>query len=170
MTMRISKNKIGLFFSIFGSLFTILIYFISFHFSYENIAVSGVLKKFQEPIITVSGTLHSKLFPGPPEYSCIENGDRKDYCWVLELDKPSFLLALNTPINELSLELSDILKRSDANQVIVILEKNMKNFSPEYENKNVIIQGHLFHAHTAHHYTPMLIQAKQILKLNYEFF
>ena len=115
-----------------------------------------------EPLITLTGKLGLKQFPGPPEYSSIEDGDRADYCWILELDKASFLLALNTPVKELNLDVKDILKWSNPSEVMLVLDKEKESFCRDLEHQQVCVNGHLFHAHTAHHYTPMLLDVKNV--------
>jgi len=116
-----------------------------------------------EPSITLRGKLRLKLFPGPPEYGSIEEGDRADYVWTVELDESSFLFALNAPENELSLDLADIIKREDAHDLILCLDENLEGTCEKYKDQDVIVRGILFHAHTAHHYTPLLIDLKNIL-------
>lgn len=116
-----------------------------------------------EPSITLKGKLRLKLFPGPPEYGSIEEGDRADYVWIVELDDPSFLIALNAPENELSLDLADIAEREDAHDLILCVRERLERACEEYKDQNVIVRGILFHAHTAHHYTPLLIDLKDIL-------
>ena len=116
-----------------------------------------------EPSITLRGKLRLKLFPGPPEYGSIEEGDQADYVWIVELDDPSFLLALNAPENELSLDLADIVEREDAHDLILCVNENLERSCEEYKDQDVIVRGILFHAHTAHHYTPLLIDLKDIL-------
>jgi|GEM_PF-6268706 hypothetical protein len=117
-----------------------------------------------EPSITLRGKLRLKLFPGPPEYGSIEEGDEADYVWIVELDEPSFLIALNAPENELSLDLADIVKRKDAHDLILCLDGNLERTCEEYKDQDVIVRGILFHAHTAHHYTPLLIDLEKIVQ------
>ena len=114
-------------------------------------------QKAEEPLITLTGKLRLKLFPGPPEYSSIKDGDRADHCWIVELDDPSFLFALNTPYNELSHDLSDILYRKDAYMLTLCLNEDHVSLCQQYKDQNVAVRGVLFHAHTAHHYTPILL-------------
>lgn len=121
-------------------------------------------QKTEEPLITLTGKLRLRLFPGPPEYSSIEEGDRADHCWIVELDDPSFLLALNVPDNELSLDLCDILMRKDAYILMLCLNDGHVSLCQQYKDQNVAVRGNLFHAHTAHHYTPMLLDLKQLVK------
>ena len=139
-------------------------YFLNIWFSRKEARSIQQLEDSSEPLVILTGKLRLQLFPGPPEYSSIENGDRADYCWVLELDRPSFLQALNVPVNELTLDLSDILKRSEANVVMLGSDKEMGSICEQYEHEQVAVKGHLFHAHTVHHYTPMLMDVKEVVK------
>lgn len=58
--------------------------------AWENHRIALQKEYGSDPFVTLSGTWKLKVFPGPPEYSSIENGDREDLCWVLDLDKESF--------------------------------------------------------------------------------
>ena len=98
-----------------------------------------------ERVVVLSGRLILKRFCGPPEYSSIEDGDRIDDCWVLQLDKGSL----------------DILE-SVADQVLLALDEDMNVFCLDHANDGVVVEGFIFHAHTAHHYTPILIDVKNM--------
>lgn len=117
-----------------------------------------------DPFITLSGILQLKVFPEPPEYSSIENGDRGDSCWVLELDKESFILALSAPVQpELALDFKDILKWPNASEVFLFPDYNVDESFRSKNGHHISISGYLFHAHTAHHYTPMLLTVPEHL-------
>jgi len=115
-----------------------------------------------EPLISLKGKLILKLFPGPPEYSSIEGGDRADYCWVLQLDSLSLHLALTTPVAEPASTLADLKNRSNHGEVILALDEDLENFCKEHRDQPITVEGQLFHAHTAHHYSPMLVDVKKI--------
>jgi Domain of unknown function (DUF4431) len=116
-----------------------------------------------EPLVALKGKLIFKLFSGPPEYSSIDEGDRADYCWVLQLDNISLDRALTTPVAEPASSLTDITSRPNHSEVILSLDKDMEIFCHEHVDQQVRVEGHLFHAHTAHHYTPILMDVKKIL-------
>ena len=63
---------------------------------------------------------------------------------------------------ELSLELRDILKRSKPHTVMLTIDEQMESICQQLKQQDVIVKGHLFHAHTIHHYTPLLLDVKQI--------
>src|SRR3990172_9356693 len=51
-----------------------------------------------EKLVLLKGKLIVNSVPGPHEYSSIKDGDREEYCWILELNKYSFKMALKTPV------------------------------------------------------------------------
>jgi hypothetical protein len=110
-----------------------------------------------EKLITLKGKLVLRLFPGPPEYTSIEKGDRADYSWMLLLDEESFKIATTTPVPEPANNLKGIMECSNHHEVSLSFEENMKGFCCDHENKEISVQGYLFHAHTAHHYSPILM-------------
>lgn len=113
-----------------------------------------------DPLVVLTGKLRLKFFPDSSEASIFEDGG--SYCWILELDRPSFLMAITTPVTELALDLEDIVRQSNANLVTLGCGQDLDALCQPYENKNVIVEGYLFHAHTAHHPTPLLLDLKRI--------
>jgi hypothetical protein len=116
-----------------------------------------------EKLVVLKGKLILRLFPGPPEYTSIEKGDRADYCWMLLLNAESFRIATSTPVGEPYSDLKSILNWSNHNEVHLGLEEDMNDFCCGHEDKEVTAQGYLFHAHTAHHYSPILMDVKKLL-------
>ena len=115
-----------------------------------------------ERLISVKGKLILKLFPGPPEYSSIEDGDRVDHCWILKLDETSFLKVMTTPVVDPANILENIKKWPHSDEILLVLEDHMENFCQRYQNQEILSLGHLFHAHTIHHYTPILMNVKEL--------
>jgi hypothetical protein len=126
-------------------------------FVWENHCRAFQKEYGSDPFITLSGVLKVKVFPGPPEYSSIKNGDRADVCWVLDLDKESFIRALSTPVQELGLDFKDIIKWPNASEIFLFPDQNVNESFRRKNGQHISISGHLFHAHTAHHYSPMLL-------------
>ena len=118
----------------------------------------------KEILVTLKGKLILKLFPGPPEYYSIEDGDREDYCWLLQLDKTSFEIAKTTPVGEPAQDLDYIMKKSNPDEISLAIEKEMIDICNQHKGKKIVCEGYLFHAHTAHHYTPILMDVRKIRK------
>lgn len=118
----------------------------------------------KEMLVTLSGKLDLKLFPGPPEYSSIEEGDRADYCWILQLDRPSFEIATTTPVVEPANDLNHILQKAHQNEILLSMDEDLENRCREYLEQEIVCVGLLFHAHTTHHYTPILMEVKNVMR------
>jgi hypothetical protein len=115
-----------------------------------------------EKLVLLKGKLIVKLFPGPPEYSSIEGGDREDYCWILKLEKSSFKIALKTPVYQPANSLKNIMKHSNPNEISLCLDDIKRNYCQEHINQDIECEGYLFHAHNIHHRTPILMFVKKI--------
>ena len=100
---------------------------------------------FYEPNITeLRGTIYQKTYPGPPEYSSIEMGDRPE---------PALILSLIEPVN---VQLAEP-EEEPFNQP----ELGVREIHISFANKNspeellwaqgVLVQGTLYSAHTGHH-------------------
>lgn len=114
--------------------------------------------------VTLQGFLKLKLYPGPPNYESIENGDYPERCWVLEMDSKSFDIASHTLVLEPALSMMDIMSTSNPSEVQLGLETNMREFCENHVNQIVTIQGSLLHAILAHHHAPFLMSVQSIYK------
>jgi len=115
-----------------------------------------------EQLVILRGQLVLKLFAGPPEYTSIEGGDRADYCLMLKLDKTSFNIAITTPVPEPADDLSHILEWSNHDEIDLLVDEDMQDYLYKNINKFIAVEGYLFHAHTAHHYTPILMDVRKL--------
>lgn len=111
------------------------------------------MKQIPEDMISLSGVLCFKVFPGPPNYNCVEAGDYPEGCWVLKLDDRSKDI-LAGPIS---------LQCDGKNDEIAIeMDKQFEGTMEQYANAQVICLGHVQHTETAHHHTPLLLHSCKI--------
>ena len=115
-----------------------------------------------EILVVLKGQLILRLFPGPPEYTSIEKGDRADYCWMLHVNEEFFKIATTTSVSEPSTDLQSIMEWSNHNEIYLSLEDNMIDFCCDHESQEITVNGYLFHAHTAHHYSPILMNVQKV--------
>lgn len=162
MKLRIKKsNTKFVCFSIFSIVAACLVF--CFFAGQKETNPLELLEEAPERLVVLKGKLIFKLFPGPPEYSSIEGGDRADYCWILRLESPSLHLALATSVLELASRLEGIENRSNYDNVFLSLDEGMEKFCYEHRDQHVTVEGYLFGAHTVHHYTSILMDVKKIL-------
>lgn len=105
--------------------------------------------KYEPAVVKLKGTLISRTFPGPPEYSSISRGDRAERALLLLLDEPICVEGNKS---------SDINTEWESDVVLVhVAPTSGYNISDELMNKKVIVTGTLFHSITGHHRTKVLI-------------
>jgi len=101
--------------------------------------------------VTLTGKVKLQTFFGPPNYGENPDTDSRETQAILLLAKPICVEANPTDYEE-----------AEQNQLEVTLvplnKENLKN----YEGKPIAVQGTLYHAHTGHHHTPVLIEIRRI--------
>ena len=107
------------------------------------------------PTVSLTGTLGSQVFPGSPNYESIKRGDRKETAIILTLvtracttgNDPQGFDVAETGIREM--------------QLVVTKEAHWKSVR-RLMGKRAIVRGTLFHAHTGHHRTKVLVDVANI--------
>jgi len=115
-----------------------------------------------EPEVSITGSLRLKLYPGPPEFSCIERGDRADYIWIGEVDEETLTRLAAIPVPELGNTIDYIMQRPNRREITLLLDDNNLEFCNESVDTKITVKGKLFHAHTAHHHTPLLLDVQEV--------
>lgn len=109
--------------------------------------------KYEPELVELVGVMRAGEFPGPPNYESVKTGDRLERYWLLHLSEPVCVRQpdpkeeLNTPEPSVS--------------VFQIVISDYEAFRPLL-NESVRVAGTLFHGHTGHHHTPVLIRASKI--------
>ncbi len=103
-------------------------------------------------IVEVKGKLGVKTFFGPPNFGENPKTDAKERSWILSLDKPINVRAKDEtdPISGPSVD--------NVRELQLVLHEPRR----ELIGKKVIIKGTLFHAHTGHHHTDVLMDVQSI--------
>jgi hypothetical protein len=114
--------------------------------------------KSEPTVVSLTGTVYSKDFPGPPNYRSIRAGDERMRYWILRLNKPicvegdAFDNTRVAGVRELQLLLMD------------------ESFYPRYrryvrQRARFRVVGSLLHQQTGHHVTKILINVKDLVPL-----
>lgn len=111
------------------------------------------MKQIPKDAVKLSGVLHFRVFPGPPNYDCVEAGDYPEGCWVLKLEDQSKDM-LTGPM---SLECDE---KND--EITIEMDKQFEGTLQQYANAKVTCLGYVQHAETAHHHTPLLLRSCKI--------
>lgn len=115
--------------------------------------------EYEPKIVTLRGTLIVKSGYGPPNYGETPEKDEKVRYHVLKLDEP-----INVKGDPNNVSYAETFERISEIQ-IVIWSENIKKVTNKI-NKKIMIKGTLFPRHTGHHYTDILIKAREIELIN----
>ena len=108
------------------------------------------------PTVSLSGTMRSKVFPGPPNYESIKRGDRRETAIILSLATPTCATAGN-PANIVDVAETDI-----RDVQLVITKPSDWKLVKRLLGKPVVLTGTLFHSHTGHHRTKVLLTVAEL--------
>ncbi len=107
------------------------------------------------PTVSLTGTLRSQVFPGPPNYESIKRGDRKETAITLTL----VARACTAGTDHQGFDVPETGIRET--QLVIMKDARWKTVR-RLMGKRAIVTGTLFHAHTGHHRTKVLIDVASI--------
>ena len=129
--------------------FRLLLSMFLFAFSLPTVAASCL--HYGGSPVTLSGKVKLQTFFGPPNYGENPDTDSRETQAILLLAKPICVEANTAEYEE-----------AEQNQLEVTLVPLKKENLKSYEGKQTAVQGTLYHAHTGHHHTPVLIEITRI--------
>jgi hypothetical protein len=106
--------------------------------------------------VTLTGTLRSKVFPGPPNYESIKRGDRAETAIILSLATPICTAAGNPA------DIVDVAETDIRDVQLVITKPSDWKLAKRLVGKPVVLTGTLFHSHTGHHRTKVLLTVAEL--------
>lgn len=106
---------------------------------------------FYEPEeVELSGMLYEVVYPGSPEYTSVEMGDRPEEVVIL---------TLKDPIDVESKEVDDFNEpEKGVRELQVVFSDSMP--STHQMKREIVLRGTLYHRHTAHHHRRVLMMIK----------
>jgi hypothetical protein len=108
--------------------------------------------EYEPAVSTLRGLLVRATFPGPPTFESVRTGDAPESTWLLSLD------------SEICVTARDDINVETGNQKSIQLVLIGDSFD-KYRallGQRVTVVGTLFHAHTGHHHTNLLLETKDI--------
>jgi hypothetical protein len=119
----------------------------------EHISISCL--SYEPAIVTPSGTLVRKIFPGPPNYESVKKGDRHETSWFLDLPE-------SVCVNESKTEPELNPKQSGIHEIQLVLQSEQYQQHKGMVGRKVLATGTLFGEHTGHHHTPVLLTVRAL--------
>ena len=103
-------------------------------------------------VVELKGKLSIRTFFGPPNFGENPKADSKERSWILSLDKSINVRAKTEADSILGPSVEDV------RELQLVLPKPNR----ELIGKKVIVKGTIFHAHTGHHHTDVLMDVQSI--------
>jgi hypothetical protein len=110
---------------------------------------------YEPAVVTLSGSLVRKTFPGPPNYESVKKGDKPETSWFLDLTE-------KVCINEDKAEPDLNPKESGIHEIQLVLRPEQYQQNKRMVGRKVVATGTLFGEHTAHHHTPVLLAVRTL--------
>jgi len=104
----------------------------------------------------LGGILISRMYYGPPGYGEDPENDTKEYTYILQLNQPINVKAMNE--DDFNVDVSNICEVQ-----LVMTEENI-NILKEYKYKYIELEGSFFSAFSGHHHTDVLFHVNKILQ------
>jgi len=120
--------------------------------------------------VKLRGTVKDVIFPGPPCFFSVADGDYEEPRWILDVDKPSLLRLVEaqasvTADNYLYEFIDTTIKADEPNAHIVTIDSSfngdLDGMEP-YENKVVTIDA-VISAQLARCHTPFVVEIVEVL-------
>lgn len=111
-----------------------------------------------QPVVKLSGTIVSKTYPGPPEYTSIRHGDEPETYWLLALPMP-----VCVDEDQASPDVNPAVKNIRRIQLVFPDETVYKKYR-RLLWKRVVATGTLYGGTTIHHKTRVLLDVESLVK------
>jgi hypothetical protein len=111
---------------------------------------------FEPRVVTLSGTLIVRAFPGRPNYEDTLRGDEPEHVWILRLDR-----AVCVEPDSSSRPLNDPQDHVHEIQLAVVGDSLLPRVRSLVGHR-ITVRGQLFSAETGHHHTPVLLLLRDL--------
>ena len=111
--------------------------------------------EYEPAPVKLRGRISRQVFPGPPEFASVKEGDTPEVAWILQLAKAVCVNA--NAADELNNQ-----KETGVTRVHLALDQADYSRYRALLHKAVVVQGTLFHAITMHHRTAVLLRVGSI--------
>ena len=118
--------------------------------SAEIAGVRDACLQYHPAVVSLTGTLERRTYPGRPDYESIKKGDEPETHFYMKLRR-----SVCTSGNPQS---PDAYPQHDVNLVQLVLEPaGYRQLRPKL-GRNVTLRGLLYAQHTGHHHAPLLLR------------
>src|SRR5689334_16494021 len=111
---------------------------------------------YEPDVMTITGTIKTRVAPGPPNYESVAKGDTPEKIWLLQLTSRICVAAKD-----------DAAAENNVTDLQLVFPEGQKQYDEyrSFKGRRVSVTGTLFHAETGHHHTRVLLTVTSIKKL-----
>lgn len=132
-----------------------------FFLIYTPIFAANKLVHYEPEVAKLTGMIKIKIFPGPPNFESIKNGDAKEEGGYLILDQP-----IDVDLVQGTTDSDDDINEPEKNiRLLQLVIHSKKHWDLIKNNNRVRITGTLFHAHTGHHHAQVSLEIQHIERI-----
>ena len=124
----------------------------------EDLSDESLILSDDEPerCVAMTGKLIMRILNSNPDNNTVEDGGQPLYCWFLKLNPESFQIACTTPVRA-SFQTPATIRSFKNCDEMELTGKYDEEWLCDHVNQIVTVKGFLWHAHTGHHHTPVMI-------------
>lgn len=135
-------------------------FFVFILFLTTQVFASNITLKYEPEIVELQGTLELRTYPGPPNYENVRLGDAPEQCYYLRLIQPIDV----KPVPNLESLINDVIE-TNVNLIQLSIHKDslFLRLRKIGMKKQIKLKGQLFHRHTGHHHTEVLMTVDDVI-------
>ena len=131
--------------------------------SFAVSTTESIKVRYEPHLVTLTGVLELVIFPGPPNYQSVAEGDEPESTLVLRLDFPMDVQGNTLLPGEDREGMLNISSHTNITIVHVVCPPDTPaGYWSRKTPARVIVHGTLMEGHTAHHHTKVVLFSKSI--------
>ena len=113
---------------------------------------SEAIFQYDPHVVTLTGVLDIRIYPGAPNYESVKKGDRPNKVWLIKLPRPISMDPDPASFNESETGIKEI--------HVILTDLKGEKALKKHKGGIVTFTGTIFHAHTIHHPLPLLMDVQ----------
>jgi len=119
-----------------------------------NSTSQHVCLRYEPEVVAVTGVLTRKVFPGPPNYESIQQGDQEETGFYLEPSSPVCMMGSRNPAKDDNGPIAEV------RLIQLVLDSVGYARLRPHLGQQITLRGQLFAAFTGHHHAPLLLAVR----------
>jgi len=132
--------------------YVLSLYLLALVFFKSPLSASERVYQYDPHVVTLTGVLGTRVYPGAPNYESVKKGDRPNKVWLIKLPRPISMDPDPASLNERETGIEEI--------HVILTDLKGEEVLKKHRGETVSFTGMIFHAHTIHHPLPLLMDVQ----------